>query len=345
MYRLRTMDAKLYSLALLLLSATLGAADTPVAKQILVLDNENLLEGQIERDGPGYRVRREGGGELTVPASRVLALVEDRQAAFVVVSKRANRGDADERLRLARWCFSNGLRTEAAEEARTAAKMRPGFAAAERFAASLEQIAAQPKPMVDPAVVQAKAETKAPDKVADVPVVEYNSESFPLFASKVNTILNNTCANCHAQDSAKKMKLTRQGGRAGASKNLMAVLPYVNAKNPAASPLLVKAITPHGTSTLAPFKTRNHPAYETLEIWTHFARAPEGTLEPYYPLPQVEEPMKLPPLSLPEAKEVSTPRPGAVFGKDSTTVPTKPVKKVASDPFDPAIFNGEVPRK
>ena len=319
-------------------------ADSPSATRIVVLDNENLVEGAVARVDDGYEIRRSVGGDITVPAKRVLAVVADRKGAFAVVAERANLRDADERLRLARWCAANGLATEALSEARIAARMRPGFKAAEQLAQTLELTTSRVPTPTDPAVVPAKAESPKSDTVKDIATIEYNSESFPMFAAKVNTILMNACASCHARDEAKVFRLTRVGGRSGATKNLMAALPHVNPKDPAASPLLVKSLTPHGNGSEAPFKTRAHPAYQTMETWVRFARSPEGTLAPETPLP--DEPRKLPALGpgdqvIPAA--VKNPmQPGDAFGVESKSVPGQPVKARADDPFDPAIFNGNV---
>jgi hypothetical protein len=181
-----------------------------------------------------------------------------------------------------------------------------------------------------PAVLPAKAEAPAKAVVADVKPVDYNSESFPLFASKVNTILVNTCASCHAAPDAKTFRLTRTGGRSGVSQNLMAALPYVNPADPLRSPLLVNAVSPHGGATDAPLRSKSHPAYASLETWARFARSPEGTSQPE-PTARPAEPRLLPNL---EAK-------GDAFGQDSKSVPPKPGKSATDDPFDPAIFNGK----
>ena len=78
------------------------------------------------------------------PLAMAMALARPRAAApgptvNKGVSKGVSKGlgDADERLRLARWCSVNGLIAEALVEARAATRMRPGFAAAERFAVTL----------------------------------------------------------------------------------------------------------------------------------------------------------------------------------------------------------------
>jgi hypothetical protein len=337
------MNAILRLLACLLVGARAVCA-APDTTRIVVLDNENLLEGEVARVEEGYRIRT-AAGEVTLPAKRVLAVVANRKAAYALVAERSNRGDADERLRVARWCSANGLAAEAMAEAQAAAKMRPRYAAAERMIATLEFIAKQSAT----SDIRPAAAVVPEDKVTDLAAIEYNSESFPLFAAKVNTILVNACANCHTRDDVKSLKLTRAGGRSGITKNLMAALPYVNPKDPATSPILTKAVTPHGTATEAPFKSRSHPAYQTLETWVRFARSPEGTTAPDSPLPA--EPQKLPDLGPEKAESFAVPAvrlqgPTAEkFGQDSKTQASAPPKPAADDPFDPAIFNKDNKKK
>src|SRR5690349_9097342 len=119
------MNAALRTLACLLIGAAFAIADPPATSRVVVLDNENLVEGEVAQVSGGYQIRRAVGGDMTLPPDRVLAVVADRKEAFAVVLGRANRHDADEHLRLARWCAANGLPGEALAEARTAARMRP----------------------------------------------------------------------------------------------------------------------------------------------------------------------------------------------------------------------------
>src|SRR5262245_53275579 len=226
------MNAILRSLAAALLAGLVASADAPEPTRVVVLDNDNVLEGHVRRVDDAYEVRRPVGGDVTLPASRVVAVVADRKAAFAVVAGRANRRDADERLRLAKWCVSQRLDAEALAESEAAARMRPGFTAAERLAESLRATTKAGPARPDPAVAPAKGETPAKDAVKDVQAIEYNSESFPLFAGKVNSILMNTCATCHAKDDMKTFHLTRAGGRAGVTKNLMSALAQVNPADP-----------------------------------------------------------------------------------------------------------------
>jgi hypothetical protein len=368
------MNAKLLLCMFLLVTPLVVRAESK--SQILILDNENLLEGQVVRTAEGIQIALDQGGEMIVPSKRVLAVVPSRAKAFEVISGRANLRDADERLRLARWCHSNQLLQEALAQAETASRMRPGFVSAERMVQSLKTLVqatpATPAPTTvasnTGSIVQAKAEMKTPVKetVTEVGAIEYNTESFPLFSNKVNAILVNACANCHVRDDI-KLKLTRIGGRAGASKNLLASLPFVTPADPLSSPLLVKSVTAHGGALEAPLKTRKHPAYQALETWVRFARSPEGTLEPNGPvevrapnpepnkLPHFDEMPAAPVASGTLTKEDPTVKQAVGFGDEQQPKPAagKPVgtfgaapqpKSPSDDPFDPSQFNNS-PKK
>jgi len=339
------MNAIIRALACVLVFAGLAAAESPAKGRVVVLDNENLLEGEVTPTDAGYVIKRPVGGDVTLPAKRVLAVVADRKAGFMIVAERANRRDADERLRLAKWCLSYNLLDEATAEAQAAVRMRDGFTAAEQMLRSLESMAKLKASTPDPA--PARSEPAAKDTVTDVPAIEYNSESYPLFASKVNAILMNACASCHSRDDVKAFKLTRLGGRSGMTKNLMAALAQVNPADPAASPLLVKSVTAHGSATEPPFKTKSHPAYRNLETWARFARAAEGTAAPDESFAS-GHPAEVRKQADPVADKPSAPPPpgsGDSFGQESKSTPPKPLKAQADDEFDPAIFNGEVKPK
>ncbi len=331
------MKAIIRLLALLAVAGPLSAQE-PLASRVVVLDNENLLEGDVARVDEGWRVRQPVGGEIVLPPKRVLAVVADRPAAFRVVAAKANLRDADERLRLAKWCHLHGLADEAKRQAETAIAMRPDYPAARQFLTALP--ANKPAP---PVIVPVKAEAPAkPIAVADVPTVDYNSASFPLFASRIHAILQNTCANCHARDDVKAFKLVRQTGRPAVSRNLAIALPYIDLADPAKSSLLIKAVTPHGTAAEAPLKTRNHPAYLALEAWVMIARAPEGTTDPE-PRPETPEPKRLPALDK-ETALLPAPTPGG-FGAARPAGSDDKKPAGPPDPFDPATFNKSLPAK
>src|SRR5262245_55582336 len=110
------------SLACLLALGALATARPAVADpgappsgKVLLLENGRILEGDIVRDGDRYRIRR-SIGETSVPADTVVGLCADRAEAFERLRGRANLGDPDERLRLAKWGHLYGLREQALAE-------------------------------------------------------------------------------------------------------------------------------------------------------------------------------------------------------------------------------------
>src|SRR3989442_1080964 len=74
-------------------------APAPTKGKVLVLDNERTLEGDVERIGEQYRVRR-ALGELWLQRENVLRLCKDYPDAYRFLLTRSNLRDPDEHLRL-----------------------------------------------------------------------------------------------------------------------------------------------------------------------------------------------------------------------------------------------------
>src|SRR6185369_11214354 len=84
------------------LRATDAGRPIPGARtgKVLVLEHGRTLEGDIERVGDQYRVRRLVG-ETWVPGKEVQYLCQTMEEAHTYLQSRANLQDPDERLRLA----------------------------------------------------------------------------------------------------------------------------------------------------------------------------------------------------------------------------------------------------
>jgi hypothetical protein len=309
--------------------------EEPATGKILVLDNEKTLEGDIEHVGSQYRVRQ-GSGAVWVASDRVLKLCPDAKAAYLYLRSRANLNDADERLRLAGWCRQHGLRHEALAEVQEAVNLRPQHVASRRLLDHLQQ--AQP-------VVEAAAKP-TPEPESPVAPVDLTADAMGLFVTKVQPILMNTCASCHAADKGGKFKLARSyeseaANRKVMQQNLAAVLAQVNLKEPRVSPLLMKAVSVHGPLAQAPLKNRQAPAYRALEDWVRLTLANNPTLQ---------EPAGA---GTPDTKATASVKADTPFAADSAQ-PTDPAaaatlpavapspKPAAPDPFDPAIFNRQM---
>ncbi|HYT93992.1 MAG TPA: hypothetical protein VEL76_35060 [Gemmataceae bacterium] len=247
-----------------LLAAWLSAQDTPRSRtsgRVLVLQNYRALEGDIERVGEQYRIRQ-ASGEILLPADNVLWLCASWDDAFATLCKQANLRDPDERLRLARWCDQHGLHALALAEVDAALRMRPEHAASKRLRAVLQGAAAQ-RTATGPQLPH--------DATPPVPNVHLSAESLSMFTSRVQPILMNTCAGCHATNRSGTFKLVRCSdptlNRRGLQQNLAAVLKQVNLEKPAVSPLLVWSVCAHGGSAVAPLPGRVSPLFQSLREW------------------------------------------------------------------------------
>lgn len=327
------------SLAFLAAAACLLAgtalADTPLVSRstghVLLLQNERVMVGETQKVGEQYRVRRTVG-ETWIPALQVLCLCENMEEAYGALRRRANLADPDERLRLARWCHLHGLRDKALEEARAVDQMRPGHPDALRLERALER----PPALVAPPHIRASVGSAKTD-VTDSASSEVTSESLALFAGRVQPILMNTCACCHAAGHGGNFRLTRtfEGAaidQRSTQQNLTASLAHINREHPEASALLARAVSVHGGTTQPPLKGRQSPAYRSMEEWVRLSSASQ-------PMPLAAMPVSLPgseastPSRLtPEIRSGPDPR-RAAEASDPAPSPRP------TDPFDPAVFN------
>jgi len=272
---MKTLAPLLLGLGILGVSGGNGvhAADRsePLRKgKVLILKNEYVIEGDIERIGDRYCVRRKVG-ETWVPAERVLALTASMQDAYTYLRGRINLDDPDERLHLARWCRNNGLLPQALAELQAAAELRPSHAETRRLLRYWQQTAARgirPASHEEP-IASAPA---SPSAAVEPPPIEVTAESLGLFATRVQPILMNTCARCHATGKGGSFHLTQVFGdgissRRTLERNLAAVLAEIDINQPEASPLLLKAVSDHAHIGQAPLRDRQAAPYRTLENW------------------------------------------------------------------------------
>lgn len=234
--------------------------------RVLILDNDRALEGDIERRGDNFRVAK-GGGELWLPAAKTVRLCAGWDEALAYMKSRANLQDADERLRLARWCRVHGLLEQGLGEVKAALEMRPEHRASRQLQVLLE------KDLEARKLPPGRAPTQA---AAPPPALDVGVESLALFNARVQPILLNTCASCHATDKGGEFRLSRPfdgGHRAATQRNLAAVLEHIHFERPVLSPLLIKAVSAHGHIDQAPIQGRQSVPYKTLEQWVRMVVA------------------------------------------------------------------------
>jgi hypothetical protein len=214
----------------------------------------------------------------------------------------------------------------------------------------LEQTAARAPAAPRSRTSEASVEPPPPTPVTSG--IELDALAIGAFCRRVQPILMNTCASCHASGRASTFKLTRVFGDAPAGgrtsqQNLAAVLAQLRPDQPLASPLLVMAASVHGSSGQPPLRNRQTPAYKALEEWVRAAVASAPHVQPRAPEMASAEPAweerKFPEPALqksgPVPAENNAARPVPMV--PSPTAPaSKPIEP--ADEFDPIIFNRQM---
>ena len=159
------------------------------------------------------------------------------------------------------------------------------------------------------------------DPVASVTDLPIRADAIRTFPAQVQPVLMNLCARCHCRpDHPGGFKLVRvtdgYSDVYATARNLQTAAAFVRADQVASSPLLMKAVSPHGGMKVPPMVGRAHPAFRHLEKWSANALIPSAKptvvqAAATVPAPPAE-PAPLPPI-------VAKPNP--------------------NDPFDPAVFN------
>jgi len=155
-----------------LLAVTLGglalravdSPEPPTTGHVLILENGRTLQGDIERQGSQYCIRRSlgetaiggssfptdhqarlagsGVAETWIPADQVTRLCASLEEAYDYLRRQANLRDPDERMRLARWCQQHQLPEQALAEVTAAVELRPHNAEYRRLLQSLQRTSA-----------------------------------------------------------------------------------------------------------------------------------------------------------------------------------------------------------
>jgi hypothetical protein len=189
-----------------------------------------------------------------------------------------NREDAGDLVKLARWCHLHQLHDKALEQARRALALQPGNSDVKSLVMMLE------RSLKSPPVKSAAPVAPAVKPAEPAPAIDMTSDVTIAFTTRVQPILMNTCANCHATGHGGKFHLDRVSDntqKGATQRNLAAVMAYVDIERPAISVLLTKAITPHGGATAPAIKSRDAVPLQTMQQWIEFAVARNPHLKDY----------------------------------------------------------------
>jgi hypothetical protein len=316
------------------------------------------------------------------PTEQVKYVAGSKDEAYRLTLKDTKADDAAARLRLARWCMYNGMRENALIEAKEAVRLEPANRTAATLVRTLEESlklypgdgttrVAAPAPTPAPGLPAPAPALPAvpPPPVTTVPEPDVAPEAAVAFGPRVQPILMNQCAGCHASSThTSAFKLTavasNEVNAAATRANLRAAAAQVKKTEPAASPLLLKAVTAHGGQLTPAFTDRESAAFRTLQAWAFLSvgelappvavappvaapvlpPAPVSDVRPTLPPPLPTVPAPVPtvpaPPAIPPAEGTIPPIPPASenpgFGRSAP--PPSPVVP-AKDDFDPDNFN------
>ena len=196
------------------------------------------------------------------------------------------------------------------------------------------------------------ANPSRPNKIAVAPPApDISSDTFALFATRVQPILMNTCISCHTGGRGGDFQLIRtEGGqRSSTQANLAAVMAQVRVDNAILSPLLIKAVSPHGNAASAPIKDRKSIPFQTLQGWIEYVLVNNPHLKYKEKEVVAEKRGTTPPIAIEPAKE--TPNAAVTKGDAPSSfganMPVNEESRInGQDSFDPAVFNRQAhPRK
>lgn len=331
------------------------------ASKFAVLKDNSVVEGVITEIGDKITIRR-GAIDSTYPREEVLFIGAKKEDVYLFQKALVPAGDANARIKLAKWCVFNGLREQALAEARTVLRDSPTNITAQQLVRSLEESLRKfPPPGKPAAPPEIPPSTSVKPATEPDPDLEVSIEASNAFRLKVQPILTNLCADCHARPNAAAFKLARldefDTNPNALRQNFRAVMNNVRKDDPLASPFLIKAYTPHGGMKEPAFRTRQAVAFVTLTDWVQSVghappppavpqTGPIPVSQPQMP-PAQPSPTGLPPVPPPPGVSKAAPEPAveppvvpANFG--GNLKPPEPSGPPV-DEFDPAAFNRTVP--
>jgi hypothetical protein len=246
--------------------------------RIVVLHDGGVLIGDIVREGEAYVVTR-AGGQIRVPASRVLVVCASLEEAYDYHRRQMARPTAQAHLALADWCLRFGLVAQASRELSDAKRLdgaHPRLVLLERRLANAEReersISKSEPSEAAAGGSSRRGEPAGPQNLAtlsEVPAVVVER-----FTRRVQPILVNNCSasGCHQAGGEQQFQLDRAllhglANRRSTMNNLAAALALVDREQPQLSPLLTVPRQSHGGMREPVFGPRQVQAFNHVVEW------------------------------------------------------------------------------
>lgn len=330
-------------MALLWLAASVVLSGEPMAQPGYVLLRDGaVLRGTVDEE-PGQIVIRHQGSEIRLTRDRVACWADSLDGLYQFQLDRRRIFTVETHVDAARWCLRHGLHERAAAELIAASRHDPHHPEVERTTREL-RVAAQREEAGDQTAADDPRSAARPETEEGDPPSEVAPEKAPRlerieadlvreFTAHIQPLLTNRCngAACHGSGSSTAFRLaddTTGSSRPSASitrRNLQAALSWVDLEHPLASPLLVRALEPHGGSRAAPLGVREQAAVDNLRQWVSSLPSRSGE----FATREVQDPQL--------AAQNQVQSPASPASADDAGLPVR--LPGVEDPFDPELFN------
>jgi hypothetical protein len=268
-------------------------------QQLVLLTDGRIISGIVSEEGSMVVVTQPYGA-MRFPHRRVEQVFHSIREVYKYKLDQLPDRDVDERLKLARWCLSQKLESEARQQLEAILEMSPNNPQAHAMLVSLDQAEARlavrerdpnvrqtagegaPVDGSQPAALDASVISGARRRMGinDLPVVFDLPPALAVkradeFARYVHPVLQSYCAKCHNERYEGDFQLVQMKTKADRTPdalraNLDATLRLVDRENPTRSVLLSSSLRPHGRSQNPRpiFQGSNDQAYRILATWT-----------------------------------------------------------------------------
>ncbi|GIX04857.1 MAG: hypothetical protein KatS3mg114_0726 [Planctomycetaceae bacterium] len=221
-----------------------------VPLRCVVLRDGRIVWARVSREGAYYRLQR-ATGDVLLPQEAVRCVADSLELAYQFQREALEEPTADALLRLAAWCYAQGLDEAARRDIDAALRLDP----ASEKARELLQLLAQESQAAP--VNRSKQKSVAPGLPIEPdtprkPIGDLSQAAAQQFTAHVQPLLLRTCARtgCHAMHTPQAFRLRPVAYDTPSSPkitehNLQQVLRWIDVQQPQHSPLLSR-LEPHG---------------------------------------------------------------------------------------------------
>jgi hypothetical protein len=250
-------------------------AQTANGDGVSVLRDGRVYSGAISPVAGGYQING-SGGYVILPYEQVQVTAISMAAAYEAMRNELRNPSADDHLRLAEWCLTNGLTAEARREVEDALRLEPMRPEARAMLQRLDNLL-EPTPPAAPAgsfTIQPAMNARAFSGPGDRTSSGLSRATQLEFIAHVQPLLMNKCGNatCHGQTSQNAFKLSAArletpAHRVASDANMKLLMDYIDIERPRRSLLLVKPGEPTPAHQKLFLGERQYQQYQMLENW------------------------------------------------------------------------------